>query len=101
MACLVRRECSENITSVSPFHNYLVFKGLCYRYNYISIYHLYIPNYTSLNASKNLKRVQSLGGAKTYSHLPPHEELSLYHPKTIDKQEQQNEFYEKIFTKNI
>ena len=44
---------------------------------------------------------ESLGGAKTYSHLPPHEELSLYHPKTIDKQEQQNEFYEKIFTKNI
>ena len=40
-------------------------------------------------------------GAKTYAHLPPHEELSLYHPKTIDKQEQQNEFYEKIFTKNI
>ena len=42
-----------------------------------------------------------LGGCKTYAHLPPHEELSLYHPKTIDKQEQQNEFYEKIFTKNI
>ncbi len=31
-------------------------------------------------------------GAKTYSHLPPHEELSLYHPKTIQKQEQQNLF---------
>jgi len=44
---------------------------------------------------------ESLGGAKTYSHLPPQEELSLYHPKTIDKQEQQNEFYEKIFTNNI
>ena len=27
---------------------------------------------------------ESLGGAKTYSHLPPHEEFSLYHPKTID-----------------
>ena len=33
-------------------------------------------------------------GAKTYSHLPPHEELSLYHPKTIQKQEKQNKFYE-------
>ena len=32
-------------------------------------------------------------GCKTYAHLPPHEELSLYHPKTIDKQIQQNEFY--------
>ena len=40
-------------------------------------------------------------GCKTYAHLPPQEELSLYHPKTIDKQEQQNEFYEKIFTKDI
>ena len=25
-------------------------------------------------------------GCKTYSHLPPQEELSLYHPKTIEKQ---------------
>ena len=35
-------------------------------------------------------------GAKTYAHLPPHEELSLYHPKTIEKQIKQNEFYEGI-----
>ena len=28
-------------------------------------------------------------GCKTYAHLPPHEELSLYHPKTKEKQEQQ------------
>tara|TARA_R100000008_G_scaffold66349_1_gene43390 strand:+ start:6367 stop:6993 length:627 start_codon:yes stop_codon:yes gene_type:complete len=33
-------------------------------------------------------------GCKTYAHLPPHEELSLYHPKTIDKQIKQNELYE-------
>ena len=26
-------------------------------------------------------------GCKTFAHLPPHEELSLYHPKTIQKQE--------------
>ena len=32
-------------------------------------------------------------GCKTYAHLPPHEELSLYHPKTKEKQEQQNKFY--------
>ena len=44
---------------------------------------------------------EHITGCKTYAHLPPHEELSLYHPKTIDKQEQQNELYEKIFTKNI
>ena len=31
-------------------------------------------------------------GYKTYSHLPPHEELSLYHPKTIERQEEQNMF---------
>ncbi len=39
-------------------------------------------------------------GTKEYSHLPPHEELSLYHHKTIDKQEQQNKLYEKILTNN-
>ncbi len=33
-------------------------------------------------------------GAQTFSHLPPNETLSLYHPKTIDKQEKQNKFYE-------
>ena len=37
-------------------------------------------------------------GCKTYSHLPPHEELSLYHPKTIEKQEQQNLFYNENFS---
>ena len=35
-------------------------------------------------------------GTKTHSHLPPYEELSLYHHKKIDKQEQQNKFYEEI-----
>ena len=37
---------------------------------------------------------ERIDGAKTYAHLPPHEELSLYHPKTIDKQVKQNELYE-------
>ena len=41
---------------------------------------------------------EQIQGAKTYAHLPPHEELSLYHPKTIDKQEQQNNLYHGIFT---
>mgnify|MGYP001368703897 CR=1 FL=1 len=40
-------------------------------------------------------------GAKTYSHLPPHEELSLYHPKTKEKQEQQNKFYMDNFHQNL
>lgn len=35
-------------------------------------------------------------GAKNYSHLPPNESLSLYHPKTIKKQEKQNKFYETL-----
>ena len=35
-------------------------------------------------------------GAQTFSHLPPNETLSLYHPKTIDKQEEQNNFYSKL-----
>jgi len=40
-------------------------------------------------------------GAKTYSHLPPQEELSLYHPKTKEKQEQQNKFYMDNFHRNL
>jgi len=35
-------------------------------------------------------------GVQTYAHLPPQEELSLYHPKTIEKQVKQNEFYNTI-----
>ena len=40
-------------------------------------------------------------GCKTYAHLPPQEELSLYHPKTKDKQEQQNKFYMDNFSKDL
>ena len=40
-------------------------------------------------------------GSKTYAHLPPHEELSLYHPKTIQKQEQQNMFYINNFNQDL
>ena len=40
-------------------------------------------------------------GVKTYAHLPPHEELSLYHPKTIQKQTEQNMFYNKNFSADM
>jgi len=36
---------------------------------------------------------EHIEGVKTYSHLPPQEDLSLYHHKTIAKQEEQNKFY--------
>jgi len=39
---------------------------------------------------------EHITGCKTYAHLPPQEELSLYHHKTIDKQEKQNKLYEDI-----
>jgi len=39
---------------------------------------------------------EHIEGAKTYSHLPPNEELSFYHHKKIEKQEQQNELYHTI-----
>ena len=42
-----------------------------------------------------------IDGCKTYSHLPPHEELSLYHPKTIEKQEQQNLYYNTNFSREM
>ena len=51
---------------------------------------------------KNIRWVRPLhefiDGCKTYSHLPPQEELSLYHPKTIEKQEKQNKFYNQNFS---
>jgi len=37
-----------------------------------------------------------IDGAKTYSHLPPQEELTLKHEKEINKQEQQNRLYDSI-----
>jgi|TARA_R110000744_G_scaffold4921_5_gene17489 glycosyltransferase involved in cell wall biosynthesis len=40
-------------------------------------------------------------GCKTYAHLPPHEELSLYHPKTKEKQEEQNLYYNTNFSKQL
>ena len=40
-------------------------------------------------------------GCDTYSHLPPHEALSLYHPKTKEKQEEQNKFYMDNFSKGL
>jgi len=35
-------------------------------------------------------------GAQTYSHLPPHEELTLKHEKEIIRQEMQNNLYNEI-----
>jgi hypothetical protein len=37
-----------------------------------------------------------LNGYKTYANLPEMEEYALYHPKTIEKQEKQNNFYSRL-----
>jgi len=37
-----------------------------------------------------------IDGAQTYSHLPPHEELTLKHEKEIIRQEMQNNLYNEI-----
>ena len=42
-----------------------------------------------------------INGCKTYAHLPPQEEISLYHPKTIEKQEKQNMFYNQNFSREM
>jgi hypothetical protein len=39
---------------------------------------------------------ERLVGFKTYTSLPEVEEMALYHPKTIEKQEKQNKFYDTI-----
>ena len=60
------------------------------------------PDYQSrvFRRSENIRWMNKvheiIDGAQTYAHLPPHEELSLYHPKTIDKQIKQNELYSTI-----
>lgn len=36
---------------------------------------------------------ERLNGFKTYATLPPVEDWSMYHPKTIEKQEKQNNYY--------
>lgn len=37
-----------------------------------------------------------LDGYKKYTHLPMEEDYSLYHPKTIDRQVRQNQYYENL-----
>ena len=60
------------------------------------------PDYQArvFKRSKDIKWIKPvheyITGCKTYAHLPAQEELSLYHPKTIEKQEKQNEFYSTI-----
>jgi hypothetical protein len=39
---------------------------------------------------------ERIEGHKVWTHLPMMEELAFYHPKTIDRQEHQNEFYETL-----
>jgi len=39
---------------------------------------------------------ERLVGFKTYTSLPEVEEMALYHPKTIEKQEKQNNLYETL-----
>jgi hypothetical protein len=39
---------------------------------------------------------ERLNGFKTYSALPPQEELSIYHPKGIERQEKQNAYYDTL-----
>lgn len=39
---------------------------------------------------------ERLDGFKTYAPLPDQEELALYHPKDIDRQEKQNAYYDTL-----
>jgi len=39
---------------------------------------------------------ERLEGFKTYTTLPMEEDYSLYHPKTIDRQEKQNRYYDTL-----
>jgi len=39
---------------------------------------------------------ERIEGMKKYSHLPAKEEFAFHHPKTIERQERQNEYYETL-----
>ena len=41
---------------------------------------------------------ERVSGVKFYSLMPEDEELCIHHPKTIERQEKQNEFYNKLMT---
>ena len=50
--------------------------------------------YRNVDYIKWVKPVhEHIEGAKTFSHLPPHEVLSFYHHKNIEKQVDQNKLY--------
>jgi len=60
------------------------------------------PDYQA-RVFKNVEHIKWVGkvheiiqGAKTYSHLPPQEELTLKHEKKIIRQEMQNNLYNEI-----
>lgn len=60
------------------------------------------PDYQA-RVFKNVEHIKWVGkvheviqGAQTFSHLPPHEELTLLHKKDIVRQEMQNKIYENI-----
>ena len=67
--------------------------------NYPDYQARFFRNHKSIRWERPLHEV--IRGCKTYAHLPPHEELSLYHPKTKEKQEAQNKFYMDNFSKDL
>lgn len=53
--------------------------------------------YKNISSIKWKNKVHEvLGGFKQYAHLPMEEDYSLYHPKTIERQIKQNEYYNTI-----
>ena len=53
--------------------------------------------YKNIPSIKWINKVhEKLDGYKLFSTLPPQDEFCLIHPKTIDRQEKQNQFYDTI-----
>jgi glycosyltransferase involved in cell wall biosynthesis len=53
--------------------------------------------YKNIPSIKWINKVhERLDGFKTYTTLPPQDEFCLLHPKTIERQEKQNEFYKSL-----
>lgn len=53
--------------------------------------------YRNISSIKWINKVhEKLDGYKSYANLPELEEYALYHPKTIERQEKQNQYYNSL-----
>lgn len=79
---IIKEDIFSKIKYYKPIINYPDYQGRIYK--------------RDSNISWSGKVHEIIEGHKTYSYLPSIEEYALYHPKTIDRQEKQNNMYNSL-----